>query len=237
MKHGKVIALLSIVGMLVLAANARAETTEPRDTEITPPVPVYKVSPKHPIGLYEQAVEGQAIVIVTVDILGNVKNPEVKAATHKEFGIAATVAASEWVFEPARKNGVPIEIRVSLPFEFKVAPEHKLNVKIGRDVFVRLDEPVLPSSDLSQEPLPSYVPPFSNFYPEELRGSGKSASMSLEFVISPEGEVLNPRVLSSSSEGFEQAALIAASHMTYRPIEVDGRPVYVSVIRPIQLTE
>lgn len=237
MKHGKIIALLLALGFVASSGILRAETPAPQGDDITPPVPVYKVSPKHPIGLYEKAIEGRATVIVTVDILGNVKNPEIKGATHKEFGIAATVAASEWVFEPATKNGVPIEIRVSLPFEFKVAKEHKLNVQVGRDVFVQLAEPVLSSSDLNQEPLPSYVPPFSNFYPEELRGSGKSASMSLEFVISPNGEILNPRVLSSSSEGFEQAALLAASHMTYRPIEVDGKPVYVSVIRPIQLTE
>lgn len=237
MKTEQSLATFIALGAFALGASAWGQEATPADETVSPPVPVYKVSPRHPIALYEQAIEGNATVVVTVDVLGNVEDPEVQNASHKEFGIAATVAASEWVFEPATKNGVPIEIRVSLPFDFKIALEHKLNVQIGRKVFVQLEESVLPSSDLSQEPLPSFVPPFSNFYPESLRGSGKSASISLEFVISPEGEVLNPRVLSSSSEGFEEAALLAASHMTYRPIEVDGNPVYVSVIRPFQLSE
>ncbi|MBT6380316.1 MAG: hypothetical protein HOJ89_08865, partial [Opitutales bacterium] len=78
---------------------------------IEPPVPVYKVSPKHPQGFYDKAIEGEAVIIVTVDMFGNVKEPEVKSATEKEFGLAASLAASEWVFEPATKNGAPIEIR------------------------------------------------------------------------------------------------------------------------------
>ena len=204
---------------------------------IEPPVPVYKVSPKHPQGFYDKAIEGEAVIIVTVDMFGNVKEPEVKSATEKEFGLAASLAASEWVFEPATKNGAPIEIRVNLPFQFEIAFEHKMNIHIGREVFIKLDQSVVPSSDLPKEPKPKYVPLFSEFYPEELRGSGKSASVSLEFVISPTGQVHNPRILSISTEGFEQAALVAVSHMAYHPILVKGTPVYVSTIRPIQLSE
>ncbi len=204
---------------------------------IQPPVPVYKVSPKHPQRFYDDAIEGEAIIIVTVDMFGNVKEPEVKSATQKDFGLAASLAASEWIFEPATKNGVPMEIRVNLTFFFEIAFEHKMNVQMGREVFVKLDHSVVPSSDLPQEPTPKYVPPFTEFYPEELRGSGKSASVNLEFVISPTGEVLNPHILSISTDGFDKAAVLAASHMTYHPILVEGSPAYVSTIRPIQLSE
>lgn len=204
---------------------------------INPPVAVYKVSPKHPQSLYDQAIEGEAVIIITVDMFGNAKNPEVQSASQKEFGLAASLAASEWVFEPATRNSVPIEIRVNLPFVFKIAFEHKMNVELGRDVFTVIDAPIIPSSDLPQDPVPRYVPPFSNFYPQELRGSGKSASANLEFVISPTGQVLNPHILSISSDGFDHAALLAASHMSYHPILLDGKPVYVSTIRPIQLSQ
>lgn len=204
---------------------------------IQPPVPVYKVSPKHPQRFYDDAIEGEAIIIVTIDMFGNVKESEVKSATQKEFGRAASLAASEWVFEPATKNGIPMEIRVNLPFLFEIAFEHKINVQIGREVFVKLNHSVVPSSDLKQKPRPKYVPPFTEFYPEELRGSGRSASVNLEFVISPTGEVLNPQVLSISTDGFDKAAVLAVSHMIYHPVLVEGSPVYVSTVRPIQLSE
>lgn len=205
--------------------------------DVIPPVAIYKVSPKHPESLYAKAIEGEAVVAVTVDIFGSTKNPEVVSATHQEFGIAAMMAASEWVFEPGTKKGVPIEIRAKLPFIFEISFEHKMNVEMGREIFVELTGPIVSSSDLDADPLPSYVPPFSNFYPEKFRNTGKSAAANLEFIISPKGVVLNPKILSITTEGFEKAALVAISSMKYRPIQVNGKAVYVSMIRPIQLTE
>ena len=225
--------VLAAAMLLGISAPAIGAGTE----DILPPVPIYKVSPKHPAELYEKAIEGNAIVTVTVDIFGSATDLEVEIASQEEFGLAAMLAASEWIFEPATKNGVPIEIRARLPFVFEITFEHKMNVEMGREVFVELDSPIVPSSELDKDPLPSYVPPFSKFYPETLRDSGKSAAVNLEFIISPTGEVHNPRILSISTEGFEQAALRAISSMKYRPIEVDGRAAYVSMIRPIQITE
>ena len=236
MKRWNTIAASVALWALVHPGLSQENGVSPDDT-IKAPVAVYKVSPKHPQALYELAIEGSAVVIVTVDMFGKAKEPEVESATHREFGIAASLAASEWQFEPATKNGIPIEIRVNLPFRFEIAMEHKLNVQLGREVFIALDVPVIASSDLPQAPVPSYVPPFSDFYPESLRGTGTSASVNLEFVISPTGQVLNPHIISISTEGFEQAALIAASHMTFHPVLVEGKPVYASIIRPIQIAE
>ncbi len=204
---------------------------------VLPPVPVYKVSPKHPQAYYEKAIEGAAVVIVTVDRFGNAVDPEIESATNEEFGLAAMLAASEWVFEPATRNTVPIEIKVKLPFVFQIALEHKMNIEFGRPLFVELDIPITPSSELDKDPLPSFVPAFSNFYPEELRGTGQSASVNVEYVISPTGEVLNPRIISITTPGFEHAALSAVASMQYNPIVIDGKPIYVSMIRPIQMTE
>ncbi len=120
---------------------------------------------------------------------------------------------------------------------YEVTFEHKMNVETGRSIYVELNGPIIPSSELDRDPLPSYVPPFSKFYPESFRKTGKSAAVNLEFIISPKGEVLNPKILSITTEGFEKAALLAISSMKYRPIEQDGKAVYVSMIRPIQLTE
>lgn len=95
---------------------------------LLPPVPIYKVSPKHPDDLYARAIEGETVIAVTVDIFGGATKPKVETATHPDFGIAAYQAASEWIFEPPTKDDVPIESSVKLPFVFEIAFEHKLNV-------------------------------------------------------------------------------------------------------------
>ena len=208
-----------------------------RGAPLKAPVAIYKVAPLHPDALYRRAIEGEAVVSVTVDVFGNATDPKVESASAPEFGEAAKKAASEWIFEPATKDGVPTEVRAKLPFVFEIAFEHKMNVEMEREVFVELSGPIIPSSELAEDPLPSYVPQFSQFYPKAFRNTGKSAAVNLEFVISPKGHVLNPRILSISAEGFEEAALKAISHMEYQPILVDGEAVYVSMIRPIQITE
>lgn len=222
----------------VSAPDAKEPAKEaPADDEILPPKAVFEVSPQHPPAMLARAIEGEATVVVTVDVLGAAVNPVVEWASNDEFGIAAMVAASEWTFEPATRNRIPIELKVRIPFQFKISFEHRLNVELGREVYRELKAPVLRSSELAEAPLPSYIPALVDFYPEAFRGSGKSASVSLHFVIDPTGLVTNPRIIASSNKDFEEAALRAVSHIRYNPVVVDRQPAHVSMMMPLQLSE
>ncbi len=219
------------------AASAQGDTGKPEnDGELIPPVAIYKVDPTHPAELYARGIEGEAIVIASVDVFGSVVEPVVDRATHDEFGLAAMLAASEWIFEPATKNGVPQAVRVKIPFTFKIAFEHKLNVEMGREVFQQLDVPVTPSFELDQAPTPRFIPAFDEFYPEAFANTGKSAAVSVEFIVNPDGNVINPRVVSISTPGFEEAAMRAVAHIQYQTIRVEGQPVYASIMMPIQFS-
>lgn len=219
--------------LVILGSPFRAFS---QDDEILPPTAIYKVDPVHPTELYDRGIEGEAIVIASVDMFGTVLNPVVDMASDEEFGLAAMIAASEWIFEPATRKGVPIAVRVKIPFTFKIAFEHKLNVEQGREVFKEIDVPVIPSFELDQAPIPSFVPAFDQFYPAELVNTGKSAAVSVEFVIDPDGYVINPRVVSASAPGFEEAAKRAVAHLKYKTIRVEGQPVFVSLMMPIQFS-
>jgi len=203
----------------------------------TPPRPVHTVSPTHPQELLAQAAEGRAVVVATVDSFGSVIRVEVESATEKAFGEAARAAAAQWVFEPGKRDGEPVEMRVKLPFEFKVAFERRLNAELGREVFRELDESVVSATEFAEKPKPASAPPFFRFYPEALKGSGRAASASVEFVVTPEGRVINPRVLSITDEAFEEAALRAAASLVYEPILIDGEPAYVLMTTPVTLRE
>lgn len=229
--------LIAIAGSsILLGSGAALLAQEKSEDDLIPPVAIYKIDPTHPAELYARGVEGEAIVIASVDMFGSVMDPVVDRATHEEFGLAAMIAASEWIFEPATKNGVPMAVRVKIPFNFKIAFEHKLNVEMGREVFKEIDVPVLPSFELDQAPTPSFIPLFDEFYPEEFANTGKSAAVSVEFIINPDGNVINPRIVSISTPGFEEAAMRAVSHIRYKTIRFEGQPVYVSLMMPIQFS-
>ncbi|MBK1877784.1 energy transducer TonB [Pelagicoccus mobilis] len=220
--------------LAIAAPFLHAEETS--ENEIIPPTAIYKVDPSHPDELYSRGVEGEAIIIASIDRTGTVIEPIVDRASHEEFGLSAMIAASEWIFEPATKNGVPIPISVKIPFNFEIAFEHKLNVEMGREVFQELDVPVIPSFELDKAPEARHIPLFDEFYPEELENTGKTSAVSLEFIINPEGNVINPRIVSISTPGFEEAAMRAISHIRYKPVRFEGQPSYVSMMMPLQFS-
>jgi TonB family protein len=62
-------------------------------------------------------------------------------------------------------------------------------------------------------------------YPQEARDSLLSGWVELEATISPNGEVLQPRILRSEPPGvFDDAALNAFQQWRYCPISRDGQP-------------
>ena len=229
---------LSLVAVSCLVGSVTVTGLQAQDSEsFTLPKPIYQVEPKHPEEHYEAAVEGQAVISLTVDAFGSVINPKIESATHEEFGLAAMLAVSEWVFEPATRDGKPIAMKVQLPFVFSLSFEHKLNKELGREIFVKIDEKPVKASDLERPPAPRHVPDFTKFYPEALKGSGKSSSASASFIIAPDGKVINPRIKSVSTEGFEEAALRAVCHLRYNPVFVNGEAAYVSMTYLLQITE
>tara|TARA_B100000519_G_scaffold126613_1_gene109274 strand:+ start:288 stop:629 length:342 start_codon:yes stop_codon:yes gene_type:complete len=68
-------------------------------------VAIYKISPTHPEDLYRKTIEGETVVTVTVDILGNATDPQVESASQLKLGKAAMKAVSKWIFELTVKDG------------------------------------------------------------------------------------------------------------------------------------
>ena len=191
-----------------------------------PPKPLHRVAPEHPADLFEQGIPGRVVVRFVVDKTGVVKDPEILSASHEGF-IAPTLSALEqWRFEPGLKNGEPADFRVSVPFDFKIPLGLQLKRIMGRDIFVEIDEPVVPARDLDEIPTPEQwlVPP----YPKSLIGSGKSGRAIISFVISKEGLVVNPEVSKSDSDEFSIASLLAVCRLRYPVVRgADGDAIFV----------
>ncbi|HEY0708940.1 MAG TPA: TonB family protein, partial [Polyangia bacterium] len=67
------------------------------------------------------------------------------------------------------------------------------------------------------------VPP-APVYPPAARAQGQSADVTLQIDIDAAGGVSNAKVVRSTAEGFDEAALSAARAMQFEPAEIDGVP-------------
>ncbi|HYP15612.1 MAG TPA: energy transducer TonB [Opitutus sp.] len=83
-----------------------------------PPVPVRTVAPDYPSSLRSQGVSGVVMVKCTIDEQGNVSETEVTKSSNETFDKFATAALKKWKFKPARQDGTPVAMQVTIPIKF-----------------------------------------------------------------------------------------------------------------------
>jgi protein TonB len=86
-------------------------------------------------------------------------------------------------------------------------------------------------SDLDRAPTPTYRP--SPAIPRHLLTAATGVSVTVEFVVSTKGEVLNPRIVSSGDQSFNDVALTAVKRWKFKPGFRQGRTVNVSMSQEI----
>jgi protein TonB len=90
------------------------------ETKPEPPVPVRTVAPEYPVQLRRDGVSGVVMVKCTIDEQGNVVDPQVEKSTDNAFIEPALAALKKWKFKPAKQDGTPFAMRVSIPIKFVV---------------------------------------------------------------------------------------------------------------------
>jgi len=98
------------------------------------------------------------------------------------------------------------------------APQISHEVSIGREGFF---------SDGDYMPIVQVAPQ----YPRRAADLGLEGFVTLEFTVTRDGTVRDPRVLESSNAIFESAAVDAVLRFRYRPRVIDGQPVEVPGVR------
>ena len=82
------------------------------------PEPIEIVQPQYPQEFKDEGVVGEVRVLFYIDEQGAVRVPHVTEYTHEEFAEVALLAVSQWKFNPPMRNGRPVSILVSQPFNF-----------------------------------------------------------------------------------------------------------------------
>jgi len=83
-----------------------------------PPVPVRTVAPDYPVELRRDGVSGIVTVKCTINEQGDVVDPQVEKSTNGAFDQPALAALKKWKFKPAKLDGAPVAIKVSIPIKF-----------------------------------------------------------------------------------------------------------------------
>lgn len=86
-----------------------------------PPQPVFQPSPRYPYAARQSGIEGWVELEFVVSIDGQVADVLVsRSHPGTVFAAAAVEAVTRWRFEPARRRGEPVAVRVHLPLAFKL---------------------------------------------------------------------------------------------------------------------
>ena len=81
-------------------------------------MPIVQVQPLYPFDQAKKGYTGSAVIGFVVDQNGNVREPYVIRATNDDFAAAALAAVSRWKFQPGRKAGRPVNVRMAVPLTF-----------------------------------------------------------------------------------------------------------------------
>jgi len=111
--------LIRYACLLVLFAGLSAGTVL-AEGKIEPPVPVRTASPKVPREFSEAGKAGLVTVNFVVDEQGSVQDAKVVKTTAEILDAPAVEAVMKWKFKPAKKDGQPYAMRVSIPIKFEI---------------------------------------------------------------------------------------------------------------------
>ena len=90
-----------------------------------PPEPTQRVNPKYPKEALNAGTEGTVWAEVSIDESGNVTNASVTRSDAKILNQSDIDAAKQWKFKPAKKDGKPVAVSITIPFRFALAKEGK----------------------------------------------------------------------------------------------------------------
>jgi len=212
---------------LVLAPGLSAQDTAPK--------PITFPSPHYPAELVDTGTNCMATVDVLVGADGSVSDPKLDSADNPAFGTEAMAVIGEWKFEPGTRDGSPIAMRVQIPFRFRAPFEQLINAVANRKVFVALPEPAMTRKEYrSRLKVKQKARPV---YPKTLAESGVSQKIKVNFVVTPEGTVVNPQVLGKPNLQLIVPAIAAVSQMTYEPPKKGDKGVFVEATITMRFEE
>ena len=194
----------------------------------------------------ERAFSGVVTVSMVVSADGVPLEASVVEPGDSAFDAATLTAVGVLRFVPGKVGGRNVPVRVMLPVTWAYrdeAPPAELaaadaeQARLDSALVARFGE-IMGMEMVSDPPQPTNIPTFqralTELYPANLRDTGGSGSVTVEFVVGVDGRPYNIHVVRTTSDAFSQATVQAVQRLRFRPARLDGRPVPVRVTLPVE---
>jgi len=186
---------------------------------------------------YEMVMSGQpawADASFVVDYVGRTLFTVSPASSNKAFGkaVVAMVEATEYI--PGKKGSRRVMSPATEHFQYNgeasLDPESRRVLAELR----KLKPAILAASELDERP--KALTQTSPVYPRALKDDGLTGQAEIEFIVSRDGSVMFPRIISATYEDFGWAASVAVAQWHFQPPLKNGRPVEARMTVPILFT-
>jgi TonB family protein len=91
----------------------------PTPVDLSEPMATRKVDPAYPLQLMRENVHGTVILYAVIHADGSVANVKVLRGVDDRLDRYASEAISQWKFDPATKNGSPVDVEATFQIPFK----------------------------------------------------------------------------------------------------------------------
>ncbi|HVU17976.1 MAG TPA: TonB family protein [Candidatus Didemnitutus sp.] len=200
-----------VVAPVFLAAEPAppATPTSAVTVDVGDPVLTDWTAPEYPEAALRQKLSGRVDVEFVVDAAGAVTDLSVRRTTDPIFNAAALAAIPKWKFNAGIDDGKPIAVGVTVPVVFDF---HSAGKKLTlADLPDELHPVPLPVSkpEVKEAPDPDY--------PDELSDRKLPGEVVIDFTVSPEGNVVMPKVVWASHAAFVVMSLRALENTHFKP--------------------
>ncbi|HEV3051089.1 MAG TPA: energy transducer TonB, partial [Longimicrobium sp.] len=184
----------------------------------------------YPRELRDVRPPAEVLVRFVVDPSGHVQYPHVPRSSDARFDSVSVQAVRRLRFQPARRQGVPVWVRMEVPIAWSEV----------RPVSAADSDGTYDLRDVDSSPRLLDVREFrrrlEELYPVTLRAAGESGIVEVRFRIEVDGTTSNHIITHSTNDKFNDATLRAVRTAIFRPAVLDRRPVPVWVHLPIHWT-
>ena len=87
--------------------------------DLSQPMATRKVDPAYPIQLMRENVAGTVILYAVIHADGSVGNVRILRGVDYRLDRYASEAVAQWKFDPATKNGTPVDVEATFQIPFK----------------------------------------------------------------------------------------------------------------------
>ena len=96
-------------------------TNRDAPADLSQPMATRKVDPKYPLQLMRENVAGTVILYAVIHADGTVGNVRILRGVDDRIDQYASQAVAQWQFQPATKNGSPVDVEATFQIPFRPA--------------------------------------------------------------------------------------------------------------------